>query len=230
MEHSFEARSCNLPYWETPPYTVIQTFENGVEERHYPPRKWAVHEEVLGIGQFIKREYDLFWPIFSFVTGRNSTGQKIPLTIPTSTRVEQIDTQKFKYQTGYYLPEEFQLNPPIPLDNNVQIVTRELHVYALVFPGYAKEKDFSIKASELVEFLQNNDASIAKKPLPKNIAVVQRLPHHVHYNVVNCPAKCWGKRNEVWVPAEHYARLWDRSNSDPTVLSLRALRKLSNNQ
>ena len=53
------------------------------------------------------------------------------MTVPVSTKVEKLPENKMSYQMGFYVPKEFQADPPQPSDEKVKIVERDLHVYTM---------------------------------------------------------------------------------------------------
>jgi SOUL heme-binding protein len=59
------------------------------------------------------------------------TETKIAMTVPVSTKVEPAESDKFRFQMGFYIPKEFQENPPKPTDDRVHVVERDLKVYSM---------------------------------------------------------------------------------------------------
>ena len=58
-------------------------------------------------------------------------GTKIAMTTPVATKVEAQADGKLSYEMGFFVPEEFQSNPPAPTDPRVKIVERNLRVYSM---------------------------------------------------------------------------------------------------
>ena len=105
----------------------------GVEERTYPSQKWATTEQVLSHNQIDEKKGEMFWALFGYIQGKNEKSQKISMTVPVSTKVSPTvgDEEKESFQMGFYIPKEFQADPPIPTDERVKIVERDLHVYTM---------------------------------------------------------------------------------------------------
>ncbi len=117
------ASSAFADFYEQPPYTVVERLPGGIEVRDYPARV-AAETDDDGNGQVA------FPRLFRYITGNNTTGQKIEMTAPVSQRGQMIamtvpvQSSKTGGTMRFFLPKEVVAKgPPAPLDPNVRIVT-----------------------------------------------------------------------------------------------------------
>lgn len=123
--------------YEQPHYTVVERLSGGIEVRDYP--SWVAAETDDGGGGQVA-----FPRLFRYITGNNTTGEKVSMTAPVSQRGEMIAMTvpvQSNRQGGvmrFFLPKEVMANgPPKPLDPNVRIVTVPAErVAALRFTGW----------------------------------------------------------------------------------------------
>ncbi|KAM4604032.1 heme-binding protein soul4 isoform 1-T2 [Polymixia lowei] len=154
------------------------------EERVYPAGNWAcitkgekLYEQSISLA---------FMKLMRFICKENSTGRYLGITIPIVSNIHMMaDSNSFEKDilTAYYLPAEFQANPPQPTDPDITIVYRSpFRVIARTFFGTTTEETISPQITMLWEIL----------------GVTEDL-HHDNYMVAvyeNPGVQC--RRNEIW--------------------------------
>ncbi|XP_042301849.1 heme-binding protein 1-like isoform X2 [Sceloporus undulatus] len=133
--------------------------EIAYEERLYPAGKWACitkqepkYEQSISMG---------FMKLIRYICKENSLGRHLGMTVPV---INEIHLNKEGTEllqeviTAYYLPEEFQLNPPLPLDPEIQIQERApFQVITRVFYGTTTEETILREIHLLWELLGSTD-------------------------------------------------------------------------
>ncbi|XP_028828641.1 heme-binding protein soul4 [Denticeps clupeoides] len=125
------------------------------EERVYPAGKWAcitkgekLYEQSISMA---------FMKLMRFICKENSAGRYLGMTVPVVNEVQVMDdgvTFTKDILTAYYLPAEFQANPPEPTDPDITIVHREpLRVISRVFFGTTTEETIQRQINLLWELL-----------------------------------------------------------------------------
>lgn len=57
--------------------------------------------------------------------------QKLEMTVPVTTKIDHRNGDLYSYEMCFFIPQEFQRNPPRPTNKRVRIVSfPELHVYS----------------------------------------------------------------------------------------------------
>ncbi|XP_054840225.1 heme-binding protein 1-like [Eublepharis macularius] len=148
---------------ETVPYATLSQHEKceeiAYEERLYPSGKWACttrgdpkYEQSISMG---------FMKLMRYICKENSLRRHLGMTVPV---VNEIHLNKEGTEllqeviTGYYLPEEFQLNPPLPMDPEIQVIERApLQVITRVFYGNTTEETILREIHLLWELLGSAD-------------------------------------------------------------------------
>ncbi|WP_428487529.1 SOUL family heme-binding protein [Rhodopila sp.] len=109
--------------YEQPHYTVVERLPGSVEIRDYPKRVAAETDDDSGGSVAFPR-------LFRYITGNNTTGEKIEMTAPVSQRGEKIamtvpvQSSKAGGVMRFFLPNDVVAKgAPKPLDPNVRIVT-----------------------------------------------------------------------------------------------------------
>ncbi|KAK2711289.1 hypothetical protein QYM36_012466 [Artemia franciscana] len=115
---------------QSPTYEVLET-RTDYEIRRYPQKKWVAtsvdsfgYEEVRGT---------LFNTLFNYIDGGNEGGVTVPMTAPVTTLVIPGEGPNCKqtFTMAFYVPEEFQENPPVPTNPAVFIEDRpEFELYS----------------------------------------------------------------------------------------------------
>lgn len=105
-----------------------------------------------------------FWRLFNYIRGENEGGKKISMTVPVNSQIDLGDDDKcIAFTMGFYVPAEFQANPPTPKQNTVFHETDESRVmYAAHFNGFAKEKDWLENVAKLKAALERDGKSYVK--------------------------------------------------------------------
>ncbi|XP_068678314.1 heme-binding protein 2-like [Montipora foliosa] len=105
-----------------------------------------------------------FWRLFNYIRGENEGGHKIAMTVPVNSQVDLGEGDKcVGFTMGFYVPSEFQADPPLPKENTVFHETDESRVmYAAHFGGFAKEKDWKENVAKLKAALERDGKTYAK--------------------------------------------------------------------
>ncbi|XP_010871353.1 heme-binding protein soul4 [Esox lucius] len=144
---------------EPVPFTSISRHEKlgevMFEERMYPAGKWAcvtkaekLYEQSISLG---------FMKLMKFICKENSLGRYLGMTVPIMNIIKMLeDGSGFEKEilTAYYLPAEFQVNPPQPTDPDIIILQREaLRVITRTFFGTTTEETIMPQINLLWEML-----------------------------------------------------------------------------
>ncbi|KAJ3614737.1 hypothetical protein NHX12_018307 [Muraenolepis orangiensis] len=125
------------------------------EEKVCPGGKWAcvTREEQL----YEQSISNGFMKLMRFICKENSAGCNLGMTIPIVTNIHlKEDGRSFHKDvvTAYYLPSEFQADPPQPADPEVSIVFRpSFRVLARSFSGTTTEETVTWQINQLWEHL-----------------------------------------------------------------------------
>lgn len=125
------------------------------EERIYPAGYWAcvtreesLYEQSISMG---------FMKLMRFICKENSAGRFLGMTIPVISNVlltEDGNTFKKDVETTFFLPAQFQTNPPQPSDPDIRILYREpMRIIARTFYGTTTEETVGRQISLLWEIL-----------------------------------------------------------------------------
>ncbi|KAK5936391.1 hypothetical protein CgunFtcFv8_027759 [Champsocephalus gunnari] len=105
------------------------------EERLIPPGQWACVS--AGEKLFEQSVSVSFMKLMRYICRENSTGRFLGLTVPVVTEVsaDGLSMQEV-VRTSFFLPSEFQSDPPLPSDPDITIVQREpIRVLSRTFSG-----------------------------------------------------------------------------------------------
>ncbi|KAM6433971.1 heme-binding protein 1-like isoform 2-T2 [Rhynochetos jubatus] len=134
--------------------------EVAYEERRYPAGKWAcvtkgepMYEQSISMS---------FMKLMRYICKENSVGCYLGMTVPVLNEIrltkEGTELER-EVVTAYYLPGEFQQNPPLPVDPEIRIIERApLRVITRVFYGMTTEETILREISLLWELLGSTDA------------------------------------------------------------------------
>ncbi|XP_023254935.1 heme-binding protein 1-like [Seriola lalandi dorsalis] len=129
------------------------------EERVYAAGHWAcvtrgedLYEQSISMG---------FMKLMRFICKENSAGKYLGMTVPVVSNIHMMEdgtTFKKDVQTSFFLPADFQTNPPQPHDSDITIVYREpIRVVTRTFLGTTTEETVTRQISLLWEILGATD-------------------------------------------------------------------------
>ncbi|NWT48600.1 HEBP1 protein, partial [Rissa tridactyla] len=161
-----------------------QCKEAAYEERRYPAGKWAcvtkgepMYEQSISMS---------FMKLMRYICKENSVGCYLGMTVPVLNEIhltkEGTELER-EVVTAYYLPGEFQQNPPVPMDPEIHITERApLRVITRVFYGMTTEETILREISLFWELLGSTDTVLRETYI---VAV---------YENPSIPQR----RNEIW--------------------------------
>ncbi|XP_010576130.1 PREDICTED: heme-binding protein 1-like [Haliaeetus leucocephalus] len=148
---------------EPVPYVTLSQHEKSeeaaYEERRYPAGKWAcvtkgepMYEQSISMS---------FMKLMRYICKENSVGCYLGMTVPVLNEIhltkEGTELER-EVVTAYYLPGEFQQNPPVPMDPEVRITERApLRVITRVFYGMTTEETILREIALFWELLGSTD-------------------------------------------------------------------------
>lgn len=146
---------------EGPRFKVLETKED-YEVRLYESSPWV--KTRFEEGNLENCSSTGFWRLFNYIRGENEGGHKIAMTVPVNSHVDLDDEGKcMGFTMGFYIPAEYQTNPPVPKESTVFHETDEGRVmYAAHFGGFAKEKDWRENVAKLKGALDRDGKSYLK--------------------------------------------------------------------
>ncbi|KAM3624418.1 uncharacterized protein V6R79_023132 [Siganus canaliculatus] len=129
------------------------------EERVYPAGNWAcvtsgehLYEQSISMA---------FMKLMRFICKENSLGRYLGMTVPVVSKIRKLkEGNAFEkdVETAFFLPGEFQNNPPQPCDSDITIVRREpIRVITRPFFGTTTEETVSSQINLLWEILGVTD-------------------------------------------------------------------------
>ncbi|THD19657.1 Heme-binding protein 2 [Fasciola hepatica] len=125
---------------ECAPYEVLQKWDNeNVELRKYPARKWVCTTSTASKIDDVMNTS--FFKLFRYIRGTNAASRKVAMTKPVLTESKPAEnTRQRVFTMGFYIPEEFQSNPPQPTEDGVFIHERgELKMYCRNYGGFSND-------------------------------------------------------------------------------------------
>ena len=142
---------------EEPKYQILKS-NNNYEIREYNAR--------LAVEVTYSNEDSGFRYLFNYISGENTTSEKVNMTVPVTQSVK-IDmtapvTQSKKdgkLVMQFYLPSKFTLNnAPKPTNSRVSLVVLEGGIYAVIkYSGRVTDKNFQKHYKELKEYLTKDN-------------------------------------------------------------------------
>ncbi|XP_042371951.1 heme-binding protein soul4, partial [Plectropomus leopardus] len=125
------------------------------EERVYPAGHWAC--VTRGEKLYEQSISNSFMKLMRFICKENSAGRFLGMTVPVVSSITMTEdgvTFEKDVQTAFFLPAEFQADPPRPSDPDVVVVYREpIRVVARTFFGTTTEETVTNQIGLLWEIL-----------------------------------------------------------------------------
>lgn len=167
------------------PYQLIEK-RGEMEIRFYPS---AVEASVQKTGEYRQMMNDGFRDLAGYIFGGNQEGQKIAMTAPVKSVVED----EKKGVVTFIMPENFQIdNKPTPLSSKIQFTqTAPVYTASYTFGGFASKAKMDKQAQKLLQEIQ------AQGFTPKG---------KVAYLYYNPPFQLLFRRNEVLVEIEGFQK------------------------
>ncbi len=141
------AQSMQSPWFchglDCPYFTVLEKGKN-FEKRRYVGGTWA--STTIETYLYAMAAPRGFKRLFNYIDEGNFLGVKIPMTSPVRVRMEPSCGAfcKQNFTVSFFLPKEYQSNPPPPLDRNVFIEKDPPATYYVKSSGGFKIDDLSI--------------------------------------------------------------------------------------
>ncbi|CAL8086857.1 unnamed protein product [Orchesella dallaii] len=178
--------------YEEPPYQLVANLSDTIEERIYPAKRWACTEQFLTPKAKDTKRSEMFMSLFAYIQGKNDGEQKIDMTVPVTTKVDHRNGDLYSYEMCFFIPQEFQANPPRPENRNVRVVSfPELHVYSIRYGGYSTQELEQEQMTLLTTTLKNASIPYFEE---------NQGPRATYFvSGYDSPTKFWSRRNEVWV-------------------------------
>jgi len=133
---------------EKPTYDVLSS-KNGIEIRHYD-EYWVAECLVKGESDLSDASSRAFGRLFNYISGDNSSGQKIAMTSP----VQQIPSDS-GWLVSFVVPKAVSLGSiPVPANSSISIRKVPAGKFAtLQYSGSWNSKKFREKSDELLKDL-----------------------------------------------------------------------------
>ncbi|OCT79800.1 heme-binding protein 2 [Xenopus laevis] len=169
---------------ECPKFRLVQKYDS-FELRAYEGTQWVtteMNDGFLGFGMVTS-----FRRLFNYISGKNSQGLKIEMTVPVLIQYPLKDTRRNATMSFFLSPS--LVNPPQPQDPAVYLEnTPPVSVYVLSFGGYALDYDYKKKAKALAE-------KLGKQGLSFDDSVRTTAGYNDPFTLLN-------RHNEVWYKAK----------------------------
>jgi len=179
---------------EEAPYTVLRT-DDIFELREYPPQILA---EIIVEGELEDAGNKAFRPLFRYISGDNTSRDKIAMTAPVSQEqkgekismtapVSQQNIQG-KWAVSFMMPASYTMETlPTPDDSNIklrQVPARQ--VAAVRYSGFWSEEKYLLHKQKLEQWISDNRFTVAGEPV---------------WARYNAPFTPWFmRRNEILIP------------------------------
>nr|CAB3252420.1 heme-binding protein 2-like [Phallusia mammillata] len=141
---------------ERPPYKLAtnQPKDRSYEVREYAAANWTSTQ----MDSASSKSSEAFMRLFKYIQGRNAAGATIDMTAPVTTHIAPGPTIfDMKRTMSFYIPQDFQADPPAPTDTEVYIEERQpMTAYVRSFPGWASETENWVNVYKLFEDMKRN--------------------------------------------------------------------------
>ena len=150
---------------EEPKYQILKSNKN-YEIRKYKDR--------LAVEVTYSNEDSGFRYLFNYISGENTTAEKVSMTVPVTQSVKIDMTapvtqskKNGKMVMQFFLPSKYTLNTaPKPTNSRVSLVVLEGDIYAVVkYSGRVTNKNFQKHYQQLKEFLIEDNINFIEPPI-----------------------------------------------------------------
>ncbi|XP_063774225.1 heme-binding protein 2-like [Pseudophryne corroboree] len=170
---------------DCPKYQLVEQYDK-FEHRIYEESRWVTTS--LNADHYMFGIMNSFRHLFKYISGENSEGLKINMTVPVLTVVPLIKPPTVNATMSFFVPHALE-NPPTPSDPAVYLKNSPpMSVYVKTFGGYAFDYTYSKKAKALAEELRTLG-------LQFDDSFVLRAGY-------DAPFKLFDRHNEVWFLAK----------------------------
>lgn len=140
---------------EQPNFKILSS-KNGIEVRDYD-EYWVAECLIDNVDDLNAASSRAFGSLFNYISGANSTSQKIAMTSP----VQQIPSES-GWLVSFVVPKDVSLGDiPVPANSSIAIRKIEAGKYAaLQYSGLWNDKKFESKSSELLKACAANGLSV----------------------------------------------------------------------
>ena len=169
---------------DCPRYTLIAV-KKGYEIRKYEATKWV--GTTVPSMSFTTALHIAYGKIAAYISGANSTNEKIPMATPIATKVvpRQGPACDSNFTVLIFIPFAYQSKAPAPTDPQVALVDLPaVTAYVTSFGGWEADNELQEEASDLANML-----------IDDNVDYVKDFYLTASYDP---PTKDTGCHNEVW--------------------------------
>jgi hypothetical protein len=119
--------------YETASYELLKEYDQHIELRKYP-----VHYLAQTKSQLDNKYSNGFSKVFNYISGNNEDSEKISMTTPVISQVEDNTLS-----TSFVVPSKYKGSPPLPSSDDVQIKVLDEGQYIVIrFKGGWNDKTF----------------------------------------------------------------------------------------
>ncbi len=170
---------------ETPKYDIVESFEK-FEIRKYP--KMILASTKIEGNSYSKSSNQGFNNVASYIFGGNDENQKISMTSPVISSIDDSVTMSF------IMPAKYKINDlPNPNNNDVNIKIQEERYLAIIkFSGFANDYDIKFYTKVLKDELKKENISSDGQVL---------------FQGYDPPFKLFNRKNEIAIEIPEYSSL-----------------------
>ena len=161
---------------ETQLYDVIEKYDN-IEIRYYPPAA-----KVMSKGEIGKNSN--FRNLFNYISGSNSKNQKISMTTPVYTKIDNGNQIM-----EFVLPKKYNDKEiPKPVDNNLKVYKSKEGIFASIqYSGYNNNEKQEFFTEKLLSKIKQLNKVLVGNPI---------------FLSYDAPYKFYNRRNEILLKIE----------------------------